>query len=109
MLVVRGGGLSSLGKLTINHLRNDIVRVRQGECVLSTFCFACARADALVREKHMFATLHRKSLSLSLGLLLTGASAGAWAASALPAVDAGTAPADQTVHVTLVLKLHHEA
>jgi subtilase family serine protease len=57
----------------------------------------------------MFATLHRKSLSLSLGLLLTGASAGAWAASALPAVDAGTAPADQTVHVTLVLKLHHEA
>jgi kumamolisin len=57
----------------------------------------------------MFATLHRKSLSLSLGLLLTGASAGAWAASALPAVDAGAAPADQTVHVTLVLKLHHQA
>ncbi|GGA34342.1 S53 family peptidase [Dyella nitratireducens] len=57
----------------------------------------------------MFANLHRKSLSLSLGLLLTGASAGTWAASALPAVDAGTAPANQTVHVTLILKLHNQA
>jgi kumamolisin len=57
----------------------------------------------------MFATLHRKSLSLSLGLLLTGASAGTWAANATPAVDAGMAPTNQTVHVTLFLKLHHEA
>lgn len=57
----------------------------------------------------MFVTLHRKSLSLSLGLLLTGASAGTWAASTLPAVDAGTAPANQAVHVTLILKLHNEA
>ena len=57
----------------------------------------------------MFATLHRKSLSLSLSMLLAGASAGAWAASATPAVDAGTAPAHQTAHVTLILKLHNEA
>lgn len=57
----------------------------------------------------MFAKLHRKSLSLSLSVLLTGASAGAWAASATPAVDAGTAPANQTAHVTLILKLHNEA
>jgi len=53
--------------------------------------------------------LHRKSLSLSLSVLLAGASAGAWAASATPAVDAGTAPANQTAHVTLILKLHNEA
>ncbi|HUA80977.1 MAG TPA: S53 family peptidase [Dyella sp.] len=57
----------------------------------------------------MFAKLHRKSLSLSLSVLLAGASAGAWAASATPAVDAGAAPANQTAHVTLILKLHHQA
>ena len=57
----------------------------------------------------MFAQLHRKSLSLSLGLLLTGATAGAWAANAVPAVDAGVAPANQTVQVTLVLKLRNQA
>ena len=57
----------------------------------------------------MFAQLHRKSLSLSLGLLLTGATAGAWAANAVPAVDAGVAPASQTVQVTLVLKLRNQA
>lgn len=57
----------------------------------------------------MFAQLHRKSLSLSLGLLLTGASAGAWAANAVPAVDAGVAPANQTVQVTLVLNLRNQA
>jgi subtilase family serine protease len=57
----------------------------------------------------MFAKLHRKSLSLSLGLVLAGASAGAWAAHSQPAVDVGTASASQTVHVTLVLKLHNEA
>lgn len=52
--------------------------------------------------------LHRKSLSISLGLLLTGASAGTWAANATPAVDAGMAPTNQTVNVTLFLKLHNE-
>ncbi|GLQ88646.1 S53 family peptidase [Dyella flagellata] len=57
----------------------------------------------------MSAKLHRKSLSLSLGLLLAGASAGALAANIKPAVDVGTASADQTAHVTLFLKLHHEA
>ncbi|GLQ47025.1 aspartyl protease [Dyella lipolytica] len=57
----------------------------------------------------MFAKLHRKSLSLSLGLLLTGLSAGAWAANAVPAVDAGVASANQTVQVTLVLKLRNQA
>ena len=57
----------------------------------------------------MFAQLHRKSLSLSLGLLLTGATAGAWAANAVPAVDAGVAPANQTLQVTLVLKLRNQA
>ena len=57
----------------------------------------------------MFAKLHRKSLSLSLGLLLTGVSAGTWAAQATPAVDAGVAPSNQNVHVTLFLKLHNEA
>ena len=57
----------------------------------------------------MFAKQHRKSLSLSLGLLLTGASAGTWAAGAVPALDTGTAPANQAVHVTLMLKLHNQA
>lgn len=53
--------------------------------------------------------LHRKSLSLSLSVLLAGASAGAWAAHATPAVDTGAAPANQTAHVTLILKLHNQA
>ncbi len=57
----------------------------------------------------MFAHLHRTSLSLSLGLLLAGLSAGAMAANAVPAVDAGVAPANQTVQVTLVLKLRNQA
>ncbi|WP_233841192.1 S53 family peptidase [Dyella sp. 2HG41-7] len=57
----------------------------------------------------MFSKLHRKSLSLSLSVLLTGASAGAWAAKATPAVDAGMAPTNQTAHVTLILKLHNQA
>jgi kumamolisin len=57
----------------------------------------------------MFAKLHRKSLPLSLGLLLTGLSTGAMAANATPAVDAGAAPANQNVQVTLVLKLRNQA
>ena len=57
----------------------------------------------------MFAKLHCKSLSLSLGLLLACASAGTWAANTIPAVDAGVAPANQIVHITLLLKLHNEA
>lgn len=57
----------------------------------------------------MFAKLHRKSLPLSLGLLLAGLSTGALAASPTPAVDAGVAPATQNVQVTLVLKLRNEA
>jgi len=57
----------------------------------------------------MFAKLHRKSLSLSVGLLLAGVSAATWAANIKPAVDAGVAPSNQTVHVTLFLKLHNEA
>ncbi|RDS85376.1 S53 family peptidase [Dyella psychrodurans] len=57
----------------------------------------------------MFAKLHRTSLSLSLGLLLAGSSAGAMAANAVPAVDTGAAPANQMVHVTLVLKLRNQA
>lgn len=56
----------------------------------------------------MFAKLSRKSLPLSLSLLLAGASTGALAATT-PAIDAGVAPADQTVHVTLILKLRNEA
>jgi kumamolisin len=57
----------------------------------------------------MFATLHRTSLSLSLGLLLAGMGTGAMAANAVPAVDNGAAPANQTIHVTLFLKLRHQA
>ncbi|RDS84604.1 peptidase S53 [Dyella monticola] len=57
----------------------------------------------------MFATLHRKSLSMSLGVLLAGASACTWAASTTAAVDAGAAPANQTAQVTLILKLHNQA
>ncbi|RUL62361.1 peptidase S53 [Dyella dinghuensis] len=57
----------------------------------------------------MIAQLHRTSLSLSLGLLLTGLSAGAMAASATPAVDTGTASTNQNLQVTLVLKLHNQA
>ena len=57
----------------------------------------------------MFAKLHRKSLSLSLGLVLAGISAGTLAADVKPAVDAGAAPSSQAVHVTLFLKLHNEA
>ena len=57
----------------------------------------------------MFAKLHRKSLPLSLGLLLAGLSTGALAANASPAVDAGVAPTNQTVQVTLVLKLRNQA
>jgi kumamolisin len=61
------------------------------------------------RNTFMLATLHRKSLPLSLGLLLTGITTGAIAANATPAVDAGAAPANQNVQVTLVLKLRNEA
>ena len=57
----------------------------------------------------MYAKLHRTSLSLSLGLLLAGTSAGAMAATATPAVDTGAAPASQVVNVTLVLKLRNQA
>lgn len=57
----------------------------------------------------MLAQLHRKSLSLSLSLLLTGLSTGAMAASATPAVDSGAAPTNQNLQVTLVLKLHNQA
>ncbi|GAB2593164.1 S8/S53 family peptidase [Dyella jejuensis] len=57
----------------------------------------------------MFAKLQRKSLPLSLGLLLAGLSTGALAANATPAVDAGAAPANQTIQVTLVLKLRNQA
>ncbi|GLQ49522.1 protease pro-enzyme activation domain-containing protein [Dyella flava] len=57
----------------------------------------------------MFAKLRRKSLPLSLGLLLTGLSTGAMAANATPATDAGAAPANQTMQVTLVLKLRNQA
>lgn len=57
----------------------------------------------------MFAKLHRKSLPLSLGLLLAGLSTGAMAANATPAVDTGAAPANQNVQVSLVLKLRNQA
>jgi kumamolisin len=57
----------------------------------------------------MFAKLHRKSLPLSLGLLLAGLSTGAIAANATPAVDAGAVPANQPVQVTLFMKLRNEA
>ncbi|QAU23764.1 peptidase S53 [Dyella sp. M7H15-1] len=57
----------------------------------------------------MFSTLHRKSLPLSLGLLLTGLSTGAMAASATTAVDIGATPASQNVQVTWVLKLRNQA
>lgn len=57
----------------------------------------------------MLAQLHRKSLSLSLGLLLTGLSAGTMAASAAPAVDTGAAATNQNLQVTLVLKLRNQA
>ncbi|RUL76839.1 S53 family peptidase [Dyella choica] len=57
----------------------------------------------------MFAKLHRNSLSLSLGLLLAGTSAGALAADLKPAVDVGMASGNQVAHVTLILKLQHEA
>jgi subtilase family serine protease len=57
----------------------------------------------------MFAKLHRKSLPLSLGLLLAGLSTGAMAANASPAIDAGAAPATQNAQVTLVLKLRNQA
>ncbi|GLQ95795.1 S53 family peptidase [Dyella mobilis] len=57
----------------------------------------------------MFAKLHRKSLPLSLGLLLAGLSTGAIAANATPAVDAGAVAASQPVQVTLFLKLRNEA
>jgi subtilase family serine protease len=56
----------------------------------------------------MFAKLHRKSLFLSLGLVLASVSAGTWAADIKPAIDVGTAASTQTAHVTLILKLHHQ-
>lgn len=56
----------------------------------------------------MFAKLSRKLLPLSLSLLFTGASTAAMATTT-PAIDAGMAPANQTVHVTLILKLRDEA
>jgi kumamolisin len=57
----------------------------------------------------MLGKLHRKSLPLSLGLLLAGITTGAMAANTTPDVDAGAAPANQNVQVTLVLKLHNQA
>jgi kumamolisin len=57
----------------------------------------------------MLAKLHRKSLPLSLGLLLAGITTGAIAANATPAVDTGAATASQNVQVTLVLKLRNQA
>jgi kumamolisin len=57
----------------------------------------------------MLATLHRKSLPLSLGLLLAGITTGAVAANATPDIDTGAAPASQNVQVTLILKLHNQA
>src|ERR1700757_4245038 len=108
MPVVRGDGRRRWEADLLATCATVFVRMRQ-RCAPSTFA---THAYVLLRSfgrSNMFATLHRKSLSLSLGLLLTGASAGTWAANATPAVDAGMAPANQTAHVTLFLKLHNEA
>ncbi|MEW9623924.1 S53 family peptidase [Rhodanobacter geophilus] len=57
----------------------------------------------------MFAKLHRKSLAGCLALLLAGVGTAAWAADVRPSVDMGLAVSSQPVHVTLILKLRHEA
>src|SRR6185503_2809420 len=57
----------------------------------------------------MFAKLHYKSLAGCLALLLAGVGTAAWAADVRPNVDMGLAASSQPVHVTLILKLRHEA
>ena len=57
----------------------------------------------------MVAKLHRKTLSISLACLLAGSAGTALAGSAHSALDAGAAPSNQSVHVTLVLKLRNQA
>ena len=57
----------------------------------------------------MFAKLHYKSLAGCLALLLAGVGTAAWAADVRPNVDMGLTASSQPVHVTLILKLRHEA
>ena len=57
----------------------------------------------------MFAKLHRKSLAACLVLLFAGVGTAAWAADVRPSVDMGLAASSQPMHVTLILKLRHEA
>ena len=57
----------------------------------------------------MFVKLQRKSLAGCLALLLAGAGTAASAADVRTSVDMGVAASSQPVHVTLILKLRHEA
>jgi kumamolisin len=61
-------------------------------------------------RNNMLSTLHRKSLAVSLGLLLFGgATSVAMAAGGSAAADLGPSNASQKVNVTLVLGLHNQA
>jgi kumamolisin len=88
-------------------MRNGVLA--RDEIVLQAFprAHVCRRDN--LRRNDMFAKLHRKSLSLSLGLLFAAVSANTWANDIIKVVDAGVAPANRTMHVTLFLKLHNEA
>ena len=57
----------------------------------------------------MHTNIHRKVLAASLALLFSGFAATSFAGDLSPATDVGAAPANQLVHVTLMLKLRHRA